>query len=266
MKFYFSLYIFLSLLIAEARAQILRVDKSHLNSDSAGYFTATLNLNFSLDSRSVAPSEQLVFTRLTSRADLLYVAENTAYIFVGSIDYFKSGNTQPFSTGYGHVRVNFFRKKVVSLEMYAQMQYDEVRRMRLRSLVGTGARVTAMDKPNVDIHIGSGIMYEIERWRAVEGDPTSEFQKNIPKASSYVGIEFILSNNSHLTLWGLHQVGVDGEDDLFRTRYAGEATLNFYITKRLTWTNRFSYFYDAQPVIPINQAYFQLTNGLQIKF
>ena len=86
MKFLFPLYFFLGLLITESRAQILRVDKSHLSSDSASYFTATLNLNFSLDSRSVAPSEKLAFTRLTSRADLLYVGENTAYIFVSSIE------------------------------------------------------------------------------------------------------------------------------------------------------------------------------------
>ena len=136
----------------------------------------------------------------------------------------------------------------------------------MRNLMGAGARVTAMDKANVDIHVGSGVMYEMERWRAVEGDPASEFQKNIPKASSYVGLEFGLSHNSHLTFWGLHQVGFDKDDNLVRTRYTGEATLNFHISKRVTWTNRFSYFYDAQPVIPINNAYFQLTNGLQIRF
>ena len=266
MKFYFSLNILLFFFATEVQAQILRVDKNHLNSDSSGYFTTNFNLNFSLDSRSVAPSEQLVFVRLTSRTDLLYVSKNTAYIFACSIDYFKSGDTRPFSTGYGHVRINFFRKHIVSLETYGQTQYDEVRRLRLRNLAGIGARITPIDKAKVDIHLGSGVMYEMEKWREVEDDPTSDFKKNIPKVSSYIGIDFVLSNSSELTLWGLHQIGFDNQDDIFRSRYAGEATLNLHITKRITWTNRFSYYYDAQPVIPINHAYFQLTNGLLIKF
>lgn len=266
MKILFNPSLLVFLLAFQGNAQILRVDKNHLNSDSSGYFTGFVNFNFSLDSRSVAPSEQLVFTRLTARTDLLYVSKNTAYIFVSSIDYMKSGDAAPFSTGYGHLRINFFRKRVVSLETYAQTQYDEVRRLRLRNLVGVGARITAIDKAKVDIHLGTGVMYEMEKWRKVEDDPTSDFQKNIPKASSYIGIDFWLSKNSELTLWGLHQIGYDNEDDITRSRYAGEVTLNLQISKRFSWTNRFTYFYDAQPVIPINHAYFQLTNGLLIKF
>jgi Protein of unknown function, DUF481 len=252
--------------VSQVHAQILRVDKNHLNSDSSGYFTGIVNFNFSLDSRSVAPSEQLVFTRLTARTDLLYVAKNTAYIFASSIDYLKSGDAAPFSTGYGHLRINFFRKRIVSLETYAQTQYDEVRRLRLRNLIGVGARITAIDKTKVDIHLGTGVMYESEKWRRVENDPTSDFQKKIPKASSYLGIDFVLSKNSELTLWALNQIGYDNDDDITRSRYAGEITLNIQISKHFTWTNRFSYFYDAQPVIQINPSYFQLTNGLLIKF
>lgn len=254
------------LLSSASFSQILRVDKNHLESDSSGYFNGNADANFSFDNRSISPSEKLVYTRLSSRMDLLYVSRNTAYILVNSIEYFKSTNATPFSTGYVHGRVNFFRKREVSAEVYGQVQYDGVRRMRLRELIGAGARITLVDKENIDVHFGSGLMFEAEKWRAVEGDPASDFVKRMPKLSTYTGVEFDLTNQTQLTFWGLNQIGYDTTDELLRNRYAGEATFNFKVTKRVTWVNRFSYFYDVHPVIPINQAYFQLVNGVKLQF
>jgi hypothetical protein len=265
----FNRILFLIVIISisgSTTAQILRVDKSHLESDSSGYFNCNADVSYSLDNRSISPSEKLVYTRLSSRLDMLYVGKNTAYILVNSIEYFKSSNATPFSTGYVHGRINFRRKHEVSYEVYGQIQYDGVRRMRLRELLGAGIRITLIDKPNVDVHMGTGVMYEWEKWREVEGDPSTDFYIHMPKASSYVGVEFNLTNHAQLTLWGLNQIGYDFDNELTRNRWAAEAALSIKITKRITWLNRFSYYYDVTPVIPINNAYFQLVNGLNLRF
>lgn len=250
----------------QTQSQILRVDKNHLETDSAGYFALAAEANFSLDNRSVSPDEKLVYTRLSSKADVLFVSKRHAYIIINSIEYQSSTNGTPFSTGYTHFRVNFRRQHKLSYETYAQVQYDEVRRMRLRTLAGGGIRFTAIDEEGVDIHIGSGVMYEMEKWRAIENDPTSDFYKEMPKLSNYIGVEFTLSKHVKLNLWGLYQVGYDSHDDINRNRYAVEASLNFILSKRILWINRFTYFYDAQPVIPINPAFYQIMNGLRITF
>jgi hypothetical protein len=247
-------------------AQILRVDKNHLESDSAGYFALYADVNFSLDNRSVSPKEQLVYTRLNSKADVLYVSKRHAYILVNSIEYQATSNSTPFSTGYTHFRINFRRIHKVSYETYVQMQYDEIRRMRLRTLTGGGIRFTAIDEDGFDVHIGTGVMYEIEKWRRIENNPESDFYKEMPKLSNYLGVEFGLSKHVKLNLWGLYQTGYDTQDDIARNRYAGEATLNFTVSKRIIWINRFAYFYDAQPVIAINSAFYQIINGLRITF
>jgi hypothetical protein len=249
-----------------AAGQILRVDKSHLESDSAGYFALTAEAMFSLDNRSVSPTEKLVYTRLYSKADLLYVSKRHAYILINSIEYQSSTNSTPFSTGFTHFRVNFRRQHKLSYETYAQVQYDEVRRMRLRMLGGGGVRFTAIDEEGVDIHLGTGLMYEVEKWREIENDPGSDFYKEIPKISNYLGVEFTLSKHVKLNLWGLYQTGYDTEDNMRRNRYAAEASLNFIVSRRVVWLNRFAYFYDAQPVILINPAFYQLMNGLRINF
>jgi len=249
-----------------ATSQILRVDKNHLESDSAGYFTLYADASFSLDNRSVSSSEKLVYTRLNSKADVLYVSKQHAYILVNAIEYQSASNSAPFSTGYTHFRINFRRQHKISYETYAQIQYDEIRRMRLRTLVGGGIRFTAIDEEGFDIHLGSGVMYEVERWRRTENDPTSDFYKEMPKLSNYVGVEFTLSPHVKLNLWGLYQTGYDTQDAIARNRYAAEASLNFIVNKRITWMNRFAYFYDAQPVIEINPAFYQIMNGLRITF
>jgi Protein of unknown function, DUF481 len=249
-----------------AQGQVLRVDKNHLESDSAGYFTLSAEANFSLDNRSVSPDEKVVYSRLSSMADLLYVSKHHAYILINSIEYQSSTNETPFSTGYTHFRINFRRQHKLSYETYAQIQYDEVRRMRLRIMAGGGIRFTVIDKEGVDIHLGSGVMYEMEKWREIENDPSSDFYKEMPKLSNYLGIEFVLTKQVNLNLWGMYQTGYDSPDDIIRNRYAAEASLNFIMSKRVIWMNRFTYYYDAQPVIPINPAFYQITNGLRIKF
>lgn len=249
-----------------SQAQILRVDKSHLESDSAGYLALYTDAFFSLDNRSLSPQKQMLYTRLYSKADLLYVSENHAYILINSVEYVSTSNAQPFSTGYTHFRVNFRRKHRVSYEMYSQVQYDEIRRMRLRALTGGGIRLTAVDKDGFDVHLGSGVMYEIEKWRAAEGDQAKDFYKRIPKLANYLGVEFELSKYVKLNLWGLYETGYDLMESIQRNRYAGEATLNFIVSRRVTWMNRFAYFYDVHPIVPINQAFYQISNGLRLNF
>lgn len=105
-----------------------------------------------------------------------------------------------------------------------------------------------------------------EKWRATENDPSSDFYNKMTKLSNYIGVEFTLSKYIKLNLWGSYQTGYDRDDDLIRNRYAAEASLNFVMSKRVIWINRFAYFYDAQPVIAINPAFYQLMNGLRITF
>jgi hypothetical protein len=245
-------------------AQILRVDKNHLESDSAGYYSANADVTFSLDNRTISPQEQLIFTRLSSKADVLYVSRNHAYILINSIEYLSSSNATPFSTGYSHLRINFRRKHKVSYETYAQIQYDGVRRMRMRLLGGGGIRITPIDKDGFDIHFGTGLMYEVEKWNATEASNEPEITKKIPKLSTYVGMESLLSKLVKLNIWGQYQAGYDVEDQFYRNRYSAEVTVTFIINKKLSWNNRFSYYYDAQPVIAINPAYYQVSNGLRI--
>ncbi len=248
----------------QPNAQILRVDKNHLESDSAGYFASVVEGSYSLDNRSLSQSQKLIYQRLNFKSDLLYVAKKHAYIWVNGLDIISSTNAQKFSTGFTHFRINFRRKHKLSQEVYLQFQYDEQRRMKLRTFAGGGIRYTLVDRPGADVHFGSGLMYEIETWQATEGVRSSEFNKYIPKISNYVGTEFELSQHVKFYLWGLHQTGWDQEAGIRRTRFAGDATFNIIMTRKITWINRFSYFYDVHPVISINPSYYTIMNGLRI--
>ena len=139
----------------QLNAQILRVDKNHLESDSAGYFASVVEGSYSLDNRSLSQSQKLIYQRLNFKSDLLYVAKKHAYIWVNGLDIISSTNTQKFSTGFTHFRINFRRKHKLSQEVYLQFQYDEQRRMKLRTFAGGGIRYTIVDRPGADVHFGA---------------------------------------------------------------------------------------------------------------
>lgn len=245
-------------------AQILKVDKEDIDSDSSNYWMGSLNFDFNINNRSATFDEDVIFRGLVANGDLVYLSKQNAYILISTINYFKSTGGPLISTGYAHFRVNFLRKKKLSYESYSQIQYDDGRRMPYRLLSGGGLRLNIQSKDKMTVHAGTGAMYELERWKAQENDEIIE--KTLPKNSSYISGEFTFNEHVNLGLISYYQVGYDKDSDLFRNRISGDAVFKVKVSERLSFLTNFSLQYEDRPIIPINNLVYSLTNGLKWDF
>lgn len=259
-----SISILLCSVSALVYGQILNVENGNANADSARFFAGNLNIKFNINNQSSKQDEEIVFKGLDSKADIIYVGEKNAYIFINQLKYFSSTGGPFISTGYSHFRINWLRKNQISYESYTQAQYDDGRQMPLRWLGGSGLRIKLIDNDKGHIYLGVGIMYEMERWKnpAIENAIiTKEMVKTSDYLKAYINFDRVSFNS--ITYY---QGGQDIQDNQWRSRLINNTHFNAKITGILSFITSFSLQYDFAPIIPIQKYTYSLTNGLQINF
>ncbi len=266
-KYQYILILLFIFLAGSTSAQILQVNKNNLNADSSKFWLGAFTFNFDLNNRSVSSDNENAFIGLTATADLVYVADKNAYILINKINYFTSSdeNGAFISTGYAHFRINWLRKKRLSYENYAQTQYDRGRNMPQRILIGGGIRYRLVDDEKKKLIVGTGAMFERERWKEPENE-TNIIEKNLWKNSSYINGYIFITDDLKLDVITYYQGGYDAAANKFRNRINGDIILSFSINKRLAFNAEFAGQFEDSPIIPINKFIYSIKNGIRWRF
>jgi len=262
-------FLFLPLLFqlsaVSAFAQILNVEKARVERDSSNYFTGKLGINLNLFNQPVGTEGKTDnFIGLTGNGNIGYVSERNTYLLLGSYNYVRLRDETQVETGTVHGRVTFRRKERLAYETYGQLQYDYNRGLELRSLVGAGIRYNLVRTEDVRLHLGTGLMYEYERWRNLQENVY--LNKHIPKLSNYVSIRLPLNPYLEFSTIHYYQFGYDQPGEVWRHRFSGDLSLTMKINTRFQLVTSFTHTFENSPVVPIPKYLYNLTNGLQVSF
>jgi hypothetical protein len=261
----FSLLVLFFSLSIVASGQILNVEKARVERDSSHYFTGKLGVNLNLFNRATGREGKTDhFIGLTGNGNVGYVSEHNTYLLLGSYNYVRLRSATQVETGYVHGRVTFRRQQRLSYESFGQLQYDYNRGLELRALVGAGIRFAVVRKENLRFNLGTGVMYEHERWHNLAED--RYIKKGMPKLSNYASVRLPLNPYLELSTIHYYQVGYDQPHDQFRHRFSGDVSLVVKVNTWLQLTTNFSHTYENQPIVPIPNYLYSLTNGLQVSF
>lgn len=255
------------LAVFSAAAQILNVEKSRVEKDSSNYFTGKVGLDFSLFNRAntdEGPGQTDHYLGITGNGNIGYVSDENTYLLLASYNYVRLHGQPEVETGYIHGRVTLRRKKLVSYELYSQVQYDHNRGLEPRALVGAGVRFSVVRTNSLALHLGTGVMYEHERW--LNAETNTYITKNLPKLSNYVSIRLPINPYLELNTIHYYQVGYDNGEDVVRHRISGDIAFTIKMTNRLQLSTSFSHTYENRPIVPIPKYLYSLTNGIQVTF
>ncbi|WP_192822719.1 DUF481 domain-containing protein [Rufibacter sp. LB8] len=253
------------LFVFRAPAQILNVEKVRVERDSSNYFTGKLGVNLNLFNRPVGREGQTDhFIGLNGVGNIGYVSEHNTYLLLGSYNYVRLRGETQIETGYVHGRVTFQRKKRLSYEAFGQVQYDYNRGLELRALGGAGIRFAVVRKENIRFNVGTGLMYEHERWRNLQED--FYLKKHIPKLSNYASVRWPVNPFLEVSTIHYYQVGYDQPDGMMRHRFSGDVSVTMKINTRFQLVNTFSHSYENRPLVPIPNYLYSLNNGIQVSF
>ncbi|WP_420316345.1 hypothetical protein [Ekhidna sp.] len=251
----------LLLLIFSTKAQILKVDKGFLATDSSNYFTGVIDATFAINNRSSTVDQQNIYVGVNNNVDLVYIAERSATVLISGLNYFKIGDGPLIYNGSAHLRQVLRRTAKLTPEFFIQGQFDESRNMEFRMLYGGGLRWNILQKEN-SLFAGVGVFRENERWNGPEG----EINKNLWKLNSYLSADVKLTESININAIIYFQSGRDGAIDAFRNRLSGQLEFKNALTEKFKLKMTSNFLLDDKPIIPLNEFIYEVYFGVEYSF
>jgi len=252
MKNYIKILVLFLLLSYNGQAQILNLNKQLIQNDSIKWL-GQVRLFFTLIDQEVSVAN------MGGNLDLVRKFKKHSLMTVSKVSFARSNSETLLSDGYAHLRMIFNRHKKLGEEVFWQIQYNAIRGMQDRNLVGGGFRYILMDSEKYGLLAGSAVMKEWESW--LFNDAIKDV--SIIKSSNYLSLFAEVNKNFHFNVISYYQASFT---NFFQPRVSLEINLNINLTERLLFTSNFTAYYDAQPIIPIDKFVYKFKNGLGYKF
>lgn len=246
-------------------AQILNVDKITSIPDSATKKLHIL-LNFGLE----VDGQETAVIDAKSTLDISYFIQKNVFIFVTKFDETMTGEKKVLNAGYSHLRLRLAEPKQIRPEFYTQYQWDGVRGLKGRFLTGANVRFPLFKNKTSIIDLAIGIMNEQEEWNysgvPVEKTPLNpqHIKTNFVKTNTYLKITKNISKNVVFVFMNFLQTRPNKNYKNFRYSSSLQCTLK--LSRKIDFAFEFNSIYDRQPIVPIKNFYYDLTNGLVIRW
>ncbi len=249
-----GVFLFLwSMMSGQAAAQILNIEKARLERDTTKNVLANFGFMFG------ARQQQAQVITFSSAENIAVFTKRHQYSLMSSFDLVRLNGNKIVSNGFVHLRSNFYKQNTFSGEIYAQAQYDEIRGMEYRYLLGAGPRWKVQHDEQLTLAFGTSLMYEDERWLFAEQDSATQ----LLKSSTYFSYHHQWVKHVEINLIVYYQALFRYFD---RPRIAADVHLNIALSRRLTLSVKYIFLYDVAPVVPIDRLIYNLQNGVQLKF
>ena len=248
------LIVFIALIfsITGIKAQILNFNKGLLQNDSVNWL-GQVNVFFN------ATAQEVSVANMGYNFDVVRKFNKHSIMAISKLSFARSSSETLLSDGYMHLRGVFNRNNKLSEEVFVQTQYNAIRGLDDRNLVGLGIRYLTLNKEKYGMLVGVGFINEWENW-TYNDNLTST---NLLKISNYISFYGDINEQFHFNLISYYQAALH---TLLNPRLSLEVNLNLKITKKLRYTSSFTIYYDDKPVVPIANYVLKFKNGLGYSF
>jgi hypothetical protein len=232
-------------------AQVVNVEKQRISSsDSVGWF-GDAGVNFSTAKSTVS------YLTFGINTGLQHKGPNSIILLLTDFSLVQAGGSDFANNGFAHLRFNTKLSKVIRWEAFTQIQYNNLTKVDLRYLVGTGPRFKLTPYETAKFYWGVAYMFEYEELM----DPGDVHQDH--RLSSYLSFTLTPEDNvSFVSTTYVQPLLSDFAD----YRLLNENVLNLGITGNLSFNFKFQVSYDAFPPEGVPNVIYKSVNGLTYEF
>ena len=171
----------------------------------------------------------------------------------------KSANQNILNDGFEHLRYNYDITDKVVWEVYAQGQYNERIRLRLRTLAGTGFRFKILRLSTTRLYLGTSYFYEQTRFR----DATAPFFNH--RLSIYTAFSQKIGTSARFASTTYFQPILTHFNNM---RWASDNSLLIPLSKKCVFRANLNLTYDTDPRLPetVPDLIYAWTNGIRLEF
>lgn len=254
-KFLLFFICFLSTAVAHAIVNVesLRIDPGKEKSGFDGLFNLDINGNNG-NTRNA---------RAGMGMQLKWYDQYSTDLFIVDYAYGESDKVKDMDKSFMHYRHVWYANDWLSWEAFAQLQTDEFTRLKLRSLLGAGARFSLLrDNDRHTAYVGTGVFRSREKLDPLTGSTTVE-EDYATRINFYQVYQYRLSDNSRLTNMVYYQPDVSEVSDY---RLLEQLALKVDINKSLSLKISLDVARDSRPPQAVKKTDTSYNTGLEYRF
>jgi hypothetical protein len=244
------LFVLSSLLIFNAEAQLVNIEKSRKEAKPGFQGHIDLNLMLTRNTRQIFETGTTAHLQYTSGRNTLLALNNLGFMRVEGENL--------INNGFQHLRYNYkIGNGFTTAEFFTQHQYNSIRLLQRRFLVGGGPRFRIFESENTGVYIAPLVMYEQELLN--DGSPrTDRF-----KGDLYVSFTYSIDERitfSHTTYY---------QPDfalLSEYRISSETGMEMQFLANFSFLVTYNLAFDSHPPADIPELFYTLRNGIKYNF
>lgn len=251
MKIYIF-YIFMTLLMSvlSVDAQVLNIERERIKTDTIGWSgTGKLSLNLVSNTKK--------FTEAGLGLHVQYKTLRSLYLALSDYELIKSTEDDFSNKGMQHLRYNYRLNKTITLEAFAQAQFNKVLGLDFRGLVGTGPRFKIVGAEHIRIYAATAYMHEYE-----EPAGNLKTERN-HRLSSYLSLTLRLNDNLALINTSYYQPRFGHFKDY---RLSHNLDLLMKISNHISYSLALEHLTDSRPIPGIPGKVYSIKNRLVFDF
>lgn len=246
-----GLFLLFFLFSQNLNAQIVNIEGSRIHDDSLGWAGGVTGMFSAQKNKDLLLSASL-------RPRAMYKTKKHNVFFLG--DYiFSKGRERVYSNaGMFHLRYAYrIKQSPLKVEVYSQIQYNQLLDLRYRFLNGAGLRMKFINKSNWKFYLGTSTFYERQLF-AKDNTIVEDM-----RWSNYLSWYITMKENIVFTAATYYQ---PLWTDFNNYRLSGQYTLKFSITKQFSIKTELNFFHDSHPQPNIPKTIYSTTMGFGYTF
>jgi len=247
-----------------AEGQILNAEAFQSQNEPTQKWKGQTAFGFNLDKQST-----LIYSVFTD-VDVSYRIKDKSLLSASRLRVTGTGDDLLLNGGFAHFRLRDNTGKLLLVEHYTQYQWDGVRGLKNRFILGSNLRQRLQHDSLGSLYAGFGAFYEFEQWgfSAVPRErrplELSDVSKNLLKFNVY--IRFFRQLAPNLRFGSTFYYQARPEYFFNDYRLAGNFELIFQVSRNFEFRLNYDGIYDTAPVVPIDNFYFTLANRFVYRF
>jgi hypothetical protein len=264
---YFLILILLFVTPTCAFSQILNIDRENGQDSVQKKFKGSFIFNFSGDKQR---RNVIEFNNTSEMA--YFLKKQTVLVFVGHTDLILNGTSLLENNGFFQMRFRDNDTRKLYPDIFAQYQWNGIQGMEYRGLGGGNLRMRWLEKKRSDLYTSIGFFYENEKWNpnlksfAYKANMSSLDIIHRELFRLNLSAKFALKLGKKVDFSGSSFIQFPINSYFGSPRWFFDSNLNFEVNKYLSFIAHYDHNLDNYRPLPIENYYYNLSLGFQLKF
>ncbi len=232
-------------------AQLVNVEKSRKENKEGIQGFIQLNLSLTQNTRQIFETG--------TQAHIQYNKNQHTILLLNTLNFMRLEGDDLINNGFQHLRYNYnFSNEFFTFEVFTQHQYNSIRLLQRRFLLGAGPRLRIWENDQFAFFFAPLVMFESEVFNDEKNTKTDKI-----KGDFYISASYELDKRISFSHTTYYQPDFEYFDQF---RLSSETGLEMKFNEKFSFVVSYDLAYDSHPPGDIPKLFYVLKNGIQYGF